>query len=201
MTLSEAGIHAVVDARIGGLDCGERELAIPPADAARDMLVIMDRNFAVLDAWAGVRRRAGAHLLIRAKTPVVRTVVEWLADDSYLARVTSFGRGGVKTRRVNVRVIEYRVDDGETIRASTDLLDYETAPAGELADLCHQRREAELTARQIETYRRGPQRILRSPPPTWYVRAPGSDRSDQAGAVFRGRSAVRKVAFFVARSP
>ncbi|MGE7439957.1 MULTISPECIES: hypothetical protein [Kitasatospora] len=40
MTLSEAGTHAVLDARIGGLNRGELELATPLADAARDMLVL-----------------------------------------------------------------------------------------------------------------------------------------------------------------
>ena len=164
VTLSEAGSHAVVDARIGGLNCGELELATPLADAARGMLVIMDRNFAVLDVWQAFTG-AGAHLLIRAKTPVARTVVEQLPDGSYLARVTSLGRNGTKTRRVVVRVVEYQVDDGETIRLLTDLLDPETAPASELAELYHQRWEAELSNRQIKTYQRGPQEILRSATP------------------------------------
>jgi IS4 transposase len=66
---------------------------------------------------------------------------------------------------VVVRVIEYQVDGGETIRLLTDLLDPETAPAGELAELYHQRWEAELSNRQIKTYQRGPQEILRSATP------------------------------------
>lgn len=164
VTLSEAGTHAVIDARIGGLNCGELELATPLADAARDMLVIMDRNFAVVDVWQAFTG-AGAHLLIRAKTPVARSGVEYLPDGSYLARVTSLGRNGTKTRRVVVRVIEYQVDGGETIRLLTDLLDPETAPADELAELYHQRWEAELSNRQIKTYQRGPQEILRSATP------------------------------------
>lgn len=164
VTLSEAGTHAALDARIGGLNCGELELATPLAEAARGMLAIMDRNFAVLDVWQAFTG-AGAHLLIRAKTPVARSVVEHLPDGSYLARVTSLGRNGRKTRRAVVRVIEYQVDGGETIRLLTDLLDPETAPAGELAELYHQRWEAELSNRQIKTSQRGPQEILRSAAP------------------------------------
>ena len=172
VTLSEAGTHAVVDARIGGLNCGELELARPLAAAALGMLVVMDRNFAVLDVWQ-VFTGAGAHLLIRTKSPVARTVVEQLPDGSYLARVTSLGRNGVRTRRVVVCVVEYQVDDGETIRLLTDLLDPEAAPAGELAELYHQRWEAELSNRQIKTSQRGPPGDSAVCPLTWCARRSG----------------------------
>jgi hypothetical protein len=51
------------------------------------------------------------------------------------------------------------------IRLLTDLLDPATAPADELATLYHERWEAELSNRQIKTYQRGPQEILRSATP------------------------------------
>ena len=64
-----------------------------------------------------------------------------------------------------VRVIEYRVDDGETVRLLTDLLDPDEYPAAEMAALYHQRWEAESAFRQIKTFQRGPAEVLRSGDP------------------------------------
>jgi hypothetical protein len=64
-----------------------------------------------------------------------------------------------------VRVIEYRVDGGEVVRLLTDLTGPAAFPAGELAALYHQRWESESTFRQVKTFQRGPQEILRSGDP------------------------------------
>jgi hypothetical protein len=165
VTLSEAGTHAVLDARIGGLVDGEQDLAVPLAAAARDMLVIMDRGFVGVNVWLEFTG-AGAHVLIRAKSNNARTPVEYLPDGTYLAKISQWV-GKREVRTVTVRVVEYRLEDGdgEMIRLLTDLLDPATAPADELAALYHERWEAELSNRQIKTYQRGPQEILRSATP------------------------------------
>lgn len=62
-------------------------------------------------------------------------------------------------------MIEYRVDGGEVIRLLTDLLDPQAFPAGELAALYHERWESEGSYRQVKTFQRGPQQILRSADP------------------------------------
>jgi hypothetical protein len=62
-------------------------------------------------------------------------------------------------------VIEYQVDGGEVIRLLTDLLDPGAYPAPELAALYRERWEAESSYRQIKTFQRGPQQILRSADP------------------------------------
>src|SRR5882724_338889 len=165
VTLSEAGTHAVLDAQVGGLVDSEQDLAVPLAAGARDMLVIMDRGFVGVKVWrefTGV----GAHVLIRAKSNSARTPVEHLPDGTYLAEISQWV-GGRLVHTVTVRVVEYEVEgaDGEVIRLLTDLLDPVAYPAAELAALYHERWEAELSNRQIKTYQRGAQEVLRSATP------------------------------------
>jgi hypothetical protein len=64
-----------------------------------------------------------------------------------------------------LRVIEYRVNGGEVIRLLTDLLDPDAYPAAELARLYSERWEAESSYREIKTFQRGPQQVLRSADP------------------------------------
>jgi hypothetical protein len=64
-----------------------------------------------------------------------------------------------------VRVIGYRVDGGEVVRLLTGLMDPVAFAAGELAALYHQRWESEGSFRQVKTFQRGPQEILRAADP------------------------------------
>jgi hypothetical protein len=96
---------------------------------------------------------------------VARRPVQVLADGTYLARMNLAGQKGAHPGGVLVRVIEYRVDGGEVVRLLTDLLDPVAFPAGELAALYHQRWESEGSFRQVKTFQRGPQEILRSADP------------------------------------
>ncbi|MFJ5036242.1 IS4 family transposase [Streptomyces sp. NPDC088560] len=161
VTLTECGTHAQVDAAVGGFSGGERELAIALAGSASGMLVIMDRNFPGVVLWK-TYLGAGAHLLIRARSPVAHRPVEHLPDGTYLARMNLAGQKGAHHGGVLVRVIEYRVDGGEMVRLLTDLLDPVAFPAAELARLYHARWEAESAFRQIKTFQRGPAEVLRS---------------------------------------
>ncbi|UQA91503.1 IS4 family transposase [Streptomyces halobius] len=163
VALSEVGTHAVLDARVGGLVDSEQGLAAPLAARARGILVIMDRGFVGVSLWSEFTG-AGAHLLIRAKANNARTPIEHLPDGTYLAKIWKWV-GKRRTHSVTVRVVEYQVDGGETIRLLTDLLDPAEAPADELAALYHDRWEAELLNRQLKTYQRGSQQILRSAEP------------------------------------
>jgi hypothetical protein len=164
VTLTETGTHASIDARVGGFNGGERELAIAMAGSATGMLVIMDRGFPGVELWKAYTA-ARAHLLTRARSSVARRPVQTLADGTYLARMNLAGQKGAHPGGVLVRVIEYQVDGGEVIRLLTDLLDPDTHPAAELAALYHERWEAESSYRQIKTFQRGPQQVLRSADP------------------------------------
>jgi hypothetical protein len=164
VTLTETGTHAQIDAAVGGHRTGEPELAIKMADSAAGMLVIMDRGFPGVALW-GAYTGAGAHLLIRARSCVAARPIEHLADGTYLARMNLAGQKRAAPGHVVVRVIEYRIDDGEVIRLLTDLLDPAAYPAAELAGLYRKRWEAESSYRQIKTFQRGPQQVLRSARP------------------------------------
>ncbi|WP_053682792.1 IS4 family transposase [Streptomyces sp. WM4235] len=164
VTLTECGTHAQIDAAVGGFNGGERELAIGLVGSARGMLVIMDRGFPGVELWKAYLE-AGAHLLIRARSPVAQRPVEHLADGTYLGRMSLGGQRASHPGGVLVRVIEYQVDGGETVRLLTDLLDPDAYPAAELAALYHRRWEAESAFRQIKTFQRGPAEVLRSGDP------------------------------------
>ncbi|OKI79505.1 hypothetical protein A6A27_40550 [Micromonospora sp. CB01531] len=164
VTLTECGTHAQMDAAVGGFNTGEPELAIALAGSARGMLVIMDRGFPGVVLWKAYAG-AGAHLLLRARLPVAHRPVEHLPDGTYLARMNPAGQKGAHPDGVLVRVIEYQVDGGETVRLLTDLVDPVAYPAAELAALYHERWEAESAFRQIKTFQRGPAEVLRSGDP------------------------------------
>ena len=164
VTLTETGTHASIDARVGGYCAGEQELAVAMAGRAAGMLVIMDRGFAGVALWKAYTQ-ARAHLLIRARSSVARRPVRVLEDGTYLARMNLAGQKGAHPGGVVVRVIEYRVDGGEVIRLLTDLADPVAFPAGELAALYRERWESESSFRQVKTFQRGPQEILRSADP------------------------------------
>ena len=156
VTLTETGTHSSVDAGVGGFRAGEPELAIAMAPSAAGMLVIMDRGFPGVALWKAYTR-AGAHLLIRARSSVARRPVQVLEDGTYLARMNLAGQKGAHPGGVLVRVIEYRADGGEVIRLLTDLLDPAAFPAGELAALYHQRWESEMVFPQLA---KGPVRAV-----------------------------------------
>src|SRR6516225_5207313 len=79
VTLTETGTHSSIDAGVGAFSGGEPELAIAMAGRAAGMLVIMDRGFPGVALWKAYTK-AGAHLLIRARSSVVRRPVQVLAD-------------------------------------------------------------------------------------------------------------------------
>ena len=164
VTLTETGTHASIDARVGGYNSGERDPAVAMASSASGMLVIMDRGFPGVELWKAYTG-AGAHLLLRARSCVARRPVRHLPDGTYLARMNLAGQKGAHPGGVLVRVIEYRVDGGEVIRLLTDLFDHDAYPAGELAVLYHERWEVESAYRQIKTFQRGRQEVLRSTDP------------------------------------
>ena len=164
VTLTECGTHAQIDAAVGGFNGGEAELAISLAGSANGMLVIMDRGFPGVVLWKAYVG-AGAHLLLRARSPVAHRPVAHLPDGTYLARMNLAGQKGAHPGGVLVRVIEYQVDGGETVRLLTDLMDPLAYPAAELAALYHARWEAGSAFRQIKTFQRGPAVVLRSGAP------------------------------------
>jgi hypothetical protein len=179
--LGEAGTHAVLDAQIGSIRHGERELAEAlTSSLTPDMLILADRGFFSYGLWRSYLL-TGAALLWRLSKTTHLPVLQVLPDGSYLSEIKSF-KGPGKTRipidrvadpmlatHIPVRVIEYQIDTGDgttdTFRLITTILDPDQADALTLAAAYAQRWEFESSLREIECQLLEPGSTLRSKRP------------------------------------
>lgn len=181
--LGECGTHALLDARIGSIRHGERELADPlAASLEENMLVLADRGFFSYQLWR-TYLLSGAQLLWRLSKTTHLPVLTALADGSYLSEIKSFtgpGKTRIPIHRIDdpylathipVRVIEYQVDTGDATtspdvyRLITTILDPAEADAVELATTYTQRWEFESSLREIQCQLLQPGSTLRSKTP------------------------------------
>jgi hypothetical protein len=185
MALVECGTRAVIDAALdGAARASEQVLARRLLASLRPgMLLLADRNFPGHELW-GLAAAAGADLLWRARANLVLTVLEAFPDVSLLSLMPAppDARAGASRRRRGlpprqaghrIRVVEYAVTvagaDGtartEPFRLLTTLLDWERAPAADLAALYRERWESENGYGELKTRLRGAGFILRSRSP------------------------------------
>jgi hypothetical protein len=183
LALIECGTHALLDAAFDGFArASEQVLARRLLHALRPgMLLLADRAFPGYQLW-GLAAATGAHLAWRVRSSAVLTPVRYLPDGSYLSVLPTphDARQGWKLRARGrpqaghrVRVIEYAVTvtaagggaRTEAFRLVTTLLDWEQAPAAELAALYQRRWEAETGYGELKTRLRGAGFILRSRAP------------------------------------
>lgn len=186
VALAECGTHAILDATIGSMATGERELAAPLTRSVdTSHLVTADRGFYSFDAWR-TWAATGAQLLWRVSKTTTLPVVQVLPDGSYLSQVHARGTRAATPRPVDVadeedpataehlwvRVIEYRIDgagpDAEatgTYRLITTILRHEDAEAQVLAATYAQRWEIESALREVQCQLRTPGTTLRSKTP------------------------------------
>ena len=169
--LVECGTHAIVDAGFWPYHTSERVGGFRLLRSIKPgMLVMWDRGFHDYDMLVQVRQRGG-HVLSRLPAHVKPTMVQPLADGSYLAHLQPSDYHRRKQgERLLVRVIEYTITDpnlpgyGQTHRLVTTLLDPEKYPILELICAYHQRWEIEITIDEIDTHQRllpGPLRSLK----------------------------------------
>lgn len=170
VSLVENGTHVLFGTRMGAVNMGEIALAeevIP--SLGKGMLCLADRYFSGFDLWNHARG-TGCDLLWRVSKNRRLPCEKRLADGSYLSRI--YGSQKDQQKCVNgvvVRVIEYRlegIEGAEPIyRLMTTILDYEAAPAAELAALYHERWEIETALDELKTHLRGSKIVLRSKTP------------------------------------
>lgn len=170
VSLVENGTHVLFGTQMGSYGTGEITLAKRVLPALRaGMLCLADRQFFGFALWKQAQA-TGADLLWRVKKNMRLPCGKRLADGSYLSRIYP----SEKDRRHNrkemvVRVIEYRlrgVAGAESMyRLVTTILDWEAAPAQELAALYHERWEIETALAELKTQLRGAQIVLRSQTP------------------------------------
>jgi hypothetical protein len=166
--LVECGTHAIVDAAMGGLHLGEGSLAPSLARSlGRGMLLLADQGLCGLELWRTLQA-TGAELVWRCRPDVKLEVLEVYLDGSWRSEL---GQSQPRSRRIPVRVIDYRLDDPgrpgqpEDYRLITTILDPQAAPAAELPPLYPQRWEQETTLDELKTHQRGAGVVLRSRDP------------------------------------
>jgi hypothetical protein len=169
--LVECGTHAIVDAGFWPYHTSERVGGFRLLRSVKSgMLLMWDRGFHDYDMFVQTRKRGG-HVLSRLPAHVKPTLVQLLADGSYLAYLYPNDYQRRKTgERLLVRVIEYTITDphlpgyAETHRLVTTLLDPQAYPILALICTYHERWEMEITIDEIKTHQRllpGPLRSLK----------------------------------------
>lgn len=168
--LVENGTHVLFGSRVDAYGTAEIPLAktVLPC-LQKNMLCLADRNFFGFEMWKQARA-TGADLLWRMKKNMRMACEERLPDGSYLSHSYPSERDWRhKTKGIAVRMIDYRLEgvaDAEPIyRLVTTILDYEKAPADELAALYHERWEIETALDELKTHLRGAKMVLRSKTP------------------------------------
>ena len=146
VALLENGTHVLWAAHMDKYAIDELTLAekVVPA-LQKGMLCLADRFFPSYKLWRAAAK-TGADLLWRTRQNARLDVEKRLPDGSYLSRIYA-STSDRRNRRngIVVRVIDYRLEDvpgAEPLyRLITTILDYEQAPAEELAALYHERWE------------------------------------------------------------
>lgn len=170
VAVAECGTHAIFDAVLG--PCRTSEIEMARALAGRlepGMLVLADRGLYGFKLWSQAAG-TGADLLWRVKTTLRPRHVQTLPDGSWLARiVATSGANRASTPPLNVRVVDYTIDDGrdnpEHYRLLTTILDPDQASATQLASAYAQRWEIESVFDELKSHQRGPRAVLRSKSP------------------------------------
>lgn len=165
--LVEVGTHALFRVALDSYSTGEITLAKEVVPHLRPgMLCLADRYFPGYALWKQTIE-TGADLVWRVREKIRFPVEEMLPDGSYLSRFYSgWNHGKPQGEGIPVRVIEYEVlGKEERIRLITSILDWEAAPADELANLYHERWEFETTLDEFKTHLRGARTVLRSQTP------------------------------------
>ena len=170
VSLVENGTHVLFGSQMDAYGTGELTLAksVLPR-LKKGMLCLADRQFFGFEMWQ-LAGATGADLLWRMKKNMRMACEKRLPDGSYLSHVYPSERDWRrKSNGVAVRVIDYRLEgiaDAEPIyRLVTTILDFQRAPAHELAALYHQRWEIESALDELKTHLRGPRIVLRSKAP------------------------------------
>jgi hypothetical protein len=172
LVLAESGTRVLLGAAYGPSSSGEQTLAqdLLPA-IGPGMIVLADRGFASWKLWRAAAA-TGAHLCWRMSASFTLPVLQVLPDGTYLSELRPPRRkDGAPIR---VRVIEYSVistdengqETSELFALATTLVDVDTHPAIELAQLYHARWQAETGIGDLKTLiRGGPEVLLRSQTP------------------------------------
>ena len=166
--LMDTHSHELLDARLGGMDCGELSLAAQ-LQGEDHSVTLFDRAYFsaafLLDWQAGGAQR---HWLMRARDNLRHEIVEQLAPGDARIRMPVSPQARKARPELpshwQARLIEVRVG-GRLRRFITSLPCARTHPAHELAELYRQRWEIELGLREIKQSLQEGEPVLRSKQP------------------------------------
>ena len=166
--LMDTHSHELLDAQLGGMDCGELSLAAQ-LQGEDHSLTLFDRAYfsaAFLLGWQGAGEQR--HWLMRAKDNLRHELIEPLAPGDALIRMPVSQRARQLHPHLpshwHARLIEVEVG-GRRRRFITSLEDHRAYPARALAELYRQRWEIELGFREIKQSLQDGEPVLRSKRP------------------------------------
>ena len=173
--LIECGTHATLDAGFWPCHANPHKAAKRMLrSVVEGMLCMWDCGLHSYDLVSGVRRRK-AHVLSRLSLQVRPRVRKRLRDGSYLADISSYRTRRKHASKIQVRIIEYRINDpgrpghNQLHRLLTTLLDPVEYPILDLICAYHERWEIELAIDEMDTHQRLPNRPLRSLKPVGVI--------------------------------
>jgi len=168
--LVENGTHVIFGSRLAARDVSEVKVAEEVLPMLKpDMLCLADRGFMGYKLWT-LAKSTGADLVWRVRKDFLFPREKELPDGSFLSTFYP----SPLDRRLNrngmpIRIIEYTLEgipDAEpSYRLATTIMDFEQAPAKELAALYPERWEIESAFDELKTHLRGRQITLRSKTP------------------------------------
>ena len=170
VSLVENGTHVLFGSRMA--DYATSEIALAKTilvSLCKGMLCLAGRGFFGFEMWKQAAA-TGADLLWRVRKDILLPCEKRLPDGSYLSRIYASAQDRRRGHNgIVVRVIEYRLEGIEgsepLYRLATTILDYEQAPATELAAIYHDRWEIETAFDELKTHLRGARIVLRSKTP------------------------------------
>ena len=170
VSLVENGTHVLFGSAYGRFSTSEKTLAMRVLPRLRTgMLCLADRYFQGYELWQQAQS-TGAELLWRIRRNSRTDMIERLPDGSYLTKI--YATTTDRRRDANgilVRAIDYRlkgVPGAEPLyRLITTIVDWQRAPASDLAALYHERWEIETAFDELKTHLRGARIVLRSKTP------------------------------------
>jgi len=162
----------ITGAEFGPLSSGEQTLAKGLTTKIPDnSLTIVDRGFYSY-MWINELLNNGGnrHVMVRARKNLTYEIVEVLPDGSTLARVRPHDVLRKKCPELPdsllLRVVDYKISDGESSRLFVSLVDHQAYPAQKLIDLYHERWEIEIGFDEIKTHMLERKECLRSKKPS-----------------------------------
>jgi hypothetical protein len=150
VSLVETSARWILEAVFLRCNDSERDGVLKLLDSLlRNDILLMDRGISAVWLFVECRNR-GVHILGRIASSWKPQIIKRLGPGDFLVSVkgtipVELRKNGKASRKMKMRMIEYRIGGNETVRLLTDLREPVEYPAIELARLYHARWECEMS--------------------------------------------------------